>query len=255
MIKGILFDIGGTIFTTDKVEKKNKEKAGLALIKYLQKHGILSSMKKPNGLMIAEQMKTGQKAFKEWAPSHGYIDLSPYDFLSKWVFKNLNKDESNVLRIIANNAINIWKRNGGGFIRPDAAKTLMKLKKLGYRLGIISNTDSLDFVLRRIYDNKIYECFEKDCIYLSAVSQYRKPGKDIFIEACRDLDCKPSEVVYVGDTITRDVIGARNAGMKACIRIKSHTCNEPENPGLKKQDTIYIVDEFKDIANMIKTIK
>jgi hypothetical protein len=63
MVKGILFDIGGTIFTSDKVENENKSKAGLALLQYLQKHNILLGCDK-SGEEIAAIVKAGQKSFK-----------------------------------------------------------------------------------------------------------------------------------------------------------------------------------------------
>jgi FMN phosphatase YigB (HAD superfamily) len=64
MVKGIIFDIGGTIFTSDKVENENKEKAGSALLHYLQKHDIMLDCNK-SGEEIAAMVKAGQKAFKE----------------------------------------------------------------------------------------------------------------------------------------------------------------------------------------------
>jgi hypothetical protein len=64
MVKGILFDIGGTIFTSDKVENENKGKAGSALLQYLQKHDIMLECNK-SGAEIAAMVKAGQKAFKD----------------------------------------------------------------------------------------------------------------------------------------------------------------------------------------------
>jgi putative hydrolase of the HAD superfamily len=65
----------------------------------------------------------------------------------------------------------------------------------------------------------LYNFFEPYCIYLSAASKIRKPSPDIFIEVCKEMKIKPNEMVYVGDTISRDVIGAKNAKLRACIRI------------------------------------
>jgi hypothetical protein len=64
MVKGLLFDIGGTIFTSDKVEKENKAKAGEALLKYFKLHGLLKTCKM-TGQQVADAVKAGGKAMKE----------------------------------------------------------------------------------------------------------------------------------------------------------------------------------------------
>jgi HAD superfamily hydrolase (TIGR01549 family) len=42
-----------------------------------------------------------------------------------------------------------------------------------------------------------------------------KPGRAIFLEACRALGVAPEEAVYVGDDILLDVQGAQRAGLRA----------------------------------------
>ncbi|MDR2829199.1 MAG: HAD family hydrolase [Mycoplasmataceae bacterium] len=252
MVKGILFDIGGTIFTSDKVENENKGKAGSALLQYLQKHDIMLECNK-SGAEIAAMVKAGQKAFKDWAESNDLIDIYPFDLFTKWIFTDLSEKEIESLKIIANQAINVWKINGGGWIRHDSIETLKKLHAAGYKLGIISNTDSLDFVTMRLYNNGIHQYF--DCVYLSCMSQCRKPNKNIFLEACKDLDCTPDEVVYVGDTISRDVIGSNNAGLKACIRIKTASFHELSVERYKDKDTQYVIEEFAEIVDIITSMK
>jgi putative hydrolase of the HAD superfamily len=208
-----------------------------------------------SGEEIATLVKSGQKAFKAWADNNGLIDIFPFELFTKWIFTDLSAKEKESLKIIANQAINVWKTNGGGWIRHDAAETLKKLHALGYKLGVISNTDSLDFVTKRLYNNGIYQYFEPNCIYLSCASQCRKPNKNIFLEACKDIDCQPNEVVYVGDTISRDVIGSKNAGLKACIRINAVTFHELEKDQYKDKDTQYVINEFSEIINIVASMK
>ena len=67
-----------------------------------------------------------------------------------------------------------------------------------------------------------------DCIVLSSETGIRKPSPEIFRVAERRLHLSPSELAYVGDTLSRDVAGARNAGWRLMIQIK--------NPGAAKRD-------------------
>lgn len=43
-----------------------------------------------------------------------------------------------------------------------------------------------------------------------------KPAASIFLEACVRLDCEPQQVLHVGDDPHLDVLGARQAGLRAC---------------------------------------
>ena len=43
-----------------------------------------------------------------------------------------------------------------------------------------------------------------------------KPASSIFHAACAQLDCKPSQVLHVGDDVDLDIIGAARAGLRTC---------------------------------------
>ncbi|XP_036385666.1 haloacid dehalogenase-like hydrolase domain-containing protein 2 [Megalops cyprinoides] len=44
-----------------------------------------------------------------------------------------------------------------------------------------------------------------------------KPEKTFFMEALRDLDCKPEEAIMIGDDVRDDVGGAQNTGMRGIL--------------------------------------
>jgi putative hydrolase of the HAD superfamily len=139
-------------------------------------------------------------------------------------------------------------------MRPDVPKMLNDLTKSGYKLGVISNTDSTNFVIYRLIDNNIYKYFPNNLIFMSCVCKKRKPAKDIFIVACEEAGVKPNEMVYVGDTISRDVAGSRNAGIKACVRINS-SLTEKSDKGIKAgDDTPYVVKSLSELPAILKKI-
>ena len=49
----------------------------------------------------------------------------------------------------------------------------------------------------------------------SSDTPYRKPHPSIFELAIENLNMKPEEILFVGDNISMDVIGAKNVGMKS----------------------------------------
>ncbi|HIQ03059.1 MAG TPA: HAD family hydrolase, partial [Desulfurococcales archaeon] len=48
---------------------------------------------------------------------------------------------------------------------------------------------------------------------------WKKPTREIFHLACRLLNVKPSETVYVGDDPKNDIEGAKMAGLKAVQKV------------------------------------
>jgi HAD superfamily hydrolase (TIGR01549 family) len=93
---------------------------------------------------------------------------------------------------------------------PDAEETLLRLKDLGYRLGLISNTHWRLLPERR---RELQPFF--DAITLSYEHGYMKPHPSIFHAALMRLGVEPGNSLHVGDHPVADVWGARNAGMRA----------------------------------------
>lgn len=55
----------------------------------------------------------------------------------------------------------------------------------------------------------------KENIFVSGQLGVSKPQKEIFTYACRHIGVSTEESCFVGDTFQNDIIGAKNAGMKA----------------------------------------
>ena len=91
----------------------------------------------------------------------------------------------------------------------DTMPTLEKLKEK-YKLGIITNGDAYGQSTKiRITKLDIIV----DDFVVSGEIGIHKPDKRIFETACRRLDVKTEESVYVGDTFGNDILGAVRAGM------------------------------------------
>jgi putative hydrolase of the HAD superfamily len=96
---------------------------------------------------------------------------------------------------------------------PDAAPALAGLHERGLRLVCVSNWDvSLADVLARCG-----LAGALDGVVTSAEAGVRKPDPAIFEPALRLARCTPPEAVYVGDTPSEDLAGARAAGIRALL--------------------------------------
>jgi len=106
---------------------------------------------------------------------------------------------------------------------PDAIDCLNALQRMGFKMGLLSNTKS-DWAVRAILaKHNLTEYF--GVIITSAQLGIRKPRLDIFLRALSTLKAKPAEAVFVGDSLEADVIGAKTAGIRSVHvrrKIESH---------------------------------
>ena len=92
---------------------------------------------------------------------------------------------------------------------PTAAEVFANLKNLGYRLGVISNSDgSIANSMEKFGFAQFF-----DCMIDSYVVGVEKPDPRIFEIALQQLELPAARCIYVGDNYDRDVIGARQAGL------------------------------------------
>jgi putative hydrolase of the HAD superfamily len=96
---------------------------------------------------------------------------------------------------------------------PDAKETLSALTERGIKLAVVSNFDSrLIAILQGLGLAALF-----DGIFVSSSVGYAKPDRRIFDFVLRARQLAPETVLHVGDSITNDVEGAANAGIKGIL--------------------------------------
>jgi len=95
----------------------------------------------------------------------------------------------------------------------EGAKSVVENIAGRFPLGVVSN-GLPDVQYQKLRTIGLEHFFR--CILLSEEIGIRKPDPRIFWQASGLLNKKPDECLYVGDSYHADVVGARNAGMKAC---------------------------------------
>ena len=132
-------------------------------------------------------------------------------------------------------------------LRGDVLETLEALKARGYHIGIISNNASLYNVFNMLEEYGIRGCMED--VTVSSVTGYRKPHPEIFRISLRQMQTTAENCVYVGDTISRDIIGAKQAGFGKAVQIVSAlsaqkdaaTAADAEKPDLVIQNLLDMI--------------
>jgi putative hydrolase of the HAD superfamily len=102
--------------------------------------------------------------------------------------------------------------HGVRLVYPDVMTTLETLAKSGVRMGIISNTTNPEFIKKKELRQTGLSRFFEFAIFSSG-SPYRKPHPSIFNAAISRLNVKSENILFVGDDLKMDVIGAQSVGM------------------------------------------
>jgi putative hydrolase of the HAD superfamily len=97
-------------------------------------------------------------------------------------------------------------------VYPEMIETLDALQNGGIRMGIVSNTTNPGFM--KDYEQTLLglDPYFEFSIYSSEVP-YRKPHPSIFQLALSRLNLNPAEVLFVGDNLKADIVGAQSVGM------------------------------------------
>ncbi|MGI6404326.1 MAG: HAD family hydrolase [Oscillospiraceae bacterium] len=245
MIKAFIFDMGGTL--EDVAHKPEFNKAcGEVVLKYLASQGIYIEME-PDAFTLHVEQKN--REYRHWGMVESLRELDPYSIWSQWYLKDFEVNQER-LRTIADKVANLWERNYyQRALRPESRELLQTLKDRGFRLGVISNTGCQTQVIEILHEYGLHHYF--DTIYLSSIAGVRKPHADLFLAAAADLGCTPPECVYVGDTVSRDVRGARAAGYGASVRIQSHlTQISDARYETQEEEADYPVSNLLDILKL-----
>ncbi|MBC1489861.1 HAD family hydrolase [Listeria sp. FSL L7-1485] len=144
-------------------------------------------------------------------------------------------------------------------LRKDAHETLEKVKQLGLKQAILSNTATSDTeVIKRVLKNfGILDFF--DFIYASnselQPGKMEKPDKTIFDYTLKNLNIEASQAVMIGNTFESDIIGANRAGIHAIWLQNPEVCIQEERLPIVTPPFILPVWDLKDIPEALQLLK
>ncbi len=133
-------------------------------------------------------------------------------------------------------------------LRPEVPEVLAALRAHGLRLAVISNIVSRWLVQHNLAAYGVDQYF--DPIVTSSGLGYRKPDQRLFLEAARLMSLPPATCAYVGDTVSRDVVGARRAGYGLTVQIKSFLTNISD----RETDTEVpdaVIHDLRDVVTLV----
>lgn len=221
MIRGVLFDLGGTLHTADSPEGRGVWFAR-RLLDRLGDYGITLAVS-PEELSV--KLHENGEAYKH-ASEKSLRELPPAEIWNDWYLRDWRIGRERLAPIAEELSFLYDYERVRVIRRPYIKETLDALRSQGMKLGLISNIISLTVAPHFLAEYGVLDYM--DCVVLSSETGIRKPSAEIFRAAERRLGLSAAELAYVGDTLSRDVAGARRAGWRLMIQIK--------NPGAAKRD-------------------
>jgi len=127
---------------------------------------------------------------------------------------------------------------------PNVTSTLVKLRKRGLKLAILTDAPRFQ-AWTRLFGLKLEKCF--DLVVAFEDTGEQKPSHLPFKTALRKLRVKPENVMMIGDSISRDVLGAKKLGMIAVLAKYGQIFKET-----KKGKPDFEINDIKQILEIVK---
>ena len=224
MIKAIIFDLDNTLLDFVKM----KQFAVKAAITAMIEAGLDVDEKK------AYQDIFGLYVNKGWENQQVFDD-----YLNQTVGKVSNK-------ILAAGIVSYRRaREATLLVYPNVNKTLIELIKMGIQLSVVSDAPSREAWMRLYYLN-LHHVF--DPVLTFDDTGVRKPSAKPFEMALDILQSSPDEVLMIGDWPERDVVGAKQIGMKTIFARYGDTF------GTVDSGADWDVNDIYDLVNIVREL-
>ncbi|XP_031846751.1 rhythmically expressed gene 2 protein [Nomia melanderi] len=233
----VTFDVTGTLLMT-KLEEHYVEIGS--------QHGLSVDPRK-----LAGSFKNSFHRLSIEHPVYGKHTGIGWENWWRQIVHNVFKDQDNyisdaTLDKVATSLIKCYGTSMCWHKYPGTIELLEYLQKKGLILGVISNFDErLETIL---LDTRIRFYFS--FVLTSYGFGVEKPNTSIFDEALRltkerhNIDVIPQEAIHIGDSISNDYIGARNANWKGIlVKHDNDVANEKRVP---KEDIFRNLQELRE---------
>lgn len=209
MIKGIIFDLGGTLIKFES-DYPTVMRAGAEAVAdwFIKKRHI-----KLDGPALVEALLAKRHAGHQRA-NETQIEVLAQHALREALKKIAAPASAEAL---VEEAIKIYfePEDAAWQAFPDAVTTLKQLKNQGYRLGLYSNASDDAFIQRLVNRCGLRPWLSP--AFSSAGCGWRKPRPNGLELIAQRWNLPAAEVVMVGDTLNADILGAQNAGMSGIL--------------------------------------
>lgn len=224
MVRAVVFDVDNTLVDFDKWKRAAVEAAVLAMIDAGLDLTPEAATKKIYEIYEAKGIEY-QEVFNDFLKEVlGYIDY----------------------RILASGIVAYRRAREGALVPyPHVQLALLKLFRMGLKLAVVSDAPRLQ-VWMRLVSLGVDRFF--DVVVTFDDTGKRKPAREPFEKALELLEVKPRQAVMVGDWAERDILGAKELGMKTVF------ARYGDSFGTKQSGADYEINDILELVPIIERL-
>ncbi len=249
MITTLLFDLGGTLHSVKRTDDTCR-RFSEHLLSRLAQYGIhLDTTPEELFAIIrknAEEYKyRGEKDFTE---------LEQGEIWNDYYLKEFHIGRERLAPIAEELSFLYDYERVTNMRKPLLRETIFELHDMGIRMGVVSNIISTSLVPHMLHEYGIFDLME--CIVMSSSTGIRKPDPRIFDIALREMGVSAAETGYVGDTISRDVLGARNAHLGLAVRVNNPSIahRDAAFQGADAPEADFVIEELYELPDIMRRV-
>ena len=249
MITTLLFDLGGTLHDV-RGSEESRLRFSAHLIRRLAQYGIALDVSPKE---LTALLRKNAEAYKHRGELD-YTELKQDLIWSEWYLKDFHIPRETLAPIAEELSFLYDYERVENMRKARLKETILDLHALGIRMGIVSNIISTSLVPHMLNEYGIAQYMET--VVMSSSTGIRKPDPRIFSAAMENMGVTAAETGYVGDTISRDVLGARNAHLGLVIQVSNPSIahRDVNFQGADAPKPDYLVQELYEIPDIIRRI-
>lgn len=229
--KMIIFDAGRTLLNYTSIDTL---KGVIATMAYITSN--------PQGLTAEEIDQRTNEIFELFETSRKQLFEVPECTILSLVYDLLQLKFSISIKELEQI---IWNSDAVKVPAPYAKEALDELNRLGIKTAVISNLDFSGSLLQETL-NELYPNNQFQFVIASSDYGIRKPNRFIFDAGIKKSGLKAEDIWYVGDKISVDIEGSKNAGMIPVL----FKC--PRNHYDDFPDGLRVMNDFRDLITLVK---
>lgn len=238
IIKGVVFDIGDTLLETGTLMRAGIEYAA----REVSAKGLISNPQKLIEVFFEVDERT---VFPHISHLYSHAEIVAEALEMSGVITQ-NKFS---LKTIACIFLAHYRDKVKSEVFPnkEISQLLEELKRLGIKLGVVSNgllQDQID-VLERL---KITDFFNS--ILISEELNIEKPEPKIFLISAEQLGLDKKSILYIGDNWETDVYGPLNAGLQVSLCVQFTKADLEKAKGTANCSIIY---KLEDVIKLVSS--
>ncbi len=239
-IQAVFFDMGGTI-ETFRYSRESRLRATPGLRQRLLSAGIDLPW---TDEQLYEVVAAGLERYHQRSLA-SLDELPPARVWREYVFADHPVDPLRLEAAGEDLMLYVETRFYERAMRPESPKVLKAIRRMGLKIGLISNVCSRGQVPTCLNEYGLQGFF--DPLVLSSEYGRRKPDPSIFHYAARLAEAPTSACAYVGDRISRDIKGSQEAGYGLSIQIRHDFRHNEDEQGPEPDEVIDSLSELMEI--------